>query len=90
MVHEPEIVFMDEPTGGVDPSVRRQFWENIYQAAAKGRTVFVTTHYMDEAEYCDRVSIMVDGKIEALDTPNNLKNQFNATSMDEVFLKLAR
>ncbi|MEM1337381.1 MAG: ABC transporter ATP-binding protein [Bacteroidota bacterium] len=90
MVHDPEIVFMDEPTGGVDPNVRRQFWENIYQAAAKGRTVFVTTHYMDEAEYCDRVSIMVDGKIEALDTPNNLKNQFNATSMDEVFLKLAR
>ncbi len=90
MVHEPKIVFMDEPTGGVDPSVRHQFCENIYQAAAKGRTVFVTTHYMDEAEYCDRVSIMVDGKIEALDTPNNLKNQFNATSMDEVFLKLAR
>ncbi len=90
MVHEPEIVFLDEPTGGVDPNVRRQFWETIYYVAGQGRTVFVTTHYMDEAEYCDRVSIMVDGKIEALDTPNTLKKQFNATSMDEVFLKLAR
>ncbi len=90
MVHSPDIVFLDEPTGGVDPRVRRQFWETIYQVAEKGRTVFVTTHYMDEAEYCDRVSIMVAGKIEALDTPDNLKQQFNATSMDEVFLKLAR
>ena len=90
MVHSPNIVFLDEPTGGVDPRVRRQFWETIYQVAEKGRTVFVTTHYMDEAEYCDRVSIMVAGKIEALDTPDNLKQQFNATSMDEVFLKLAR
>ncbi|MDO5970138.1 ABC transporter ATP-binding protein [Flavivirga aquimarina] len=90
MVHDPEIVFLDEPTGGVDPRVRRQFWETIYQVAEKGRTVFVTTHYMDEAEYCDRVSIMVAGKIEALDTPHNLKQQFEATSMDEVFLKLAR
>ncbi|WP_299361549.1 ABC transporter ATP-binding protein [Winogradskyella sp.] len=90
MVHDPDIVFLDEPTGGVDPKVRREFWETIYQASEKGRTVFVTTHYMDEAEYCDRVSIMVAGKIEALDTPNNLKQQFNATSMDEVFLKLAR
>ena len=90
MVHDPDIVFLDEPTGGVDPKVRREFWETIYQASEKGRTVFVTTHYMDEAEYCDRVSIMVAGKIEALDTPNNLKEQFNATSMDEVFLKLVR
>lgn len=90
MVHDPEIVFLDEPTGGVDPNVRRQFWEAIYQAAELGRTIFVTTHYMDEAEYCDRVSIMVSGKIEALDTPDNLKETFKAESMDEVFLKLAR
>ncbi|MEH0154559.1 ATP-binding cassette domain-containing protein [Limibacter armeniacum] len=90
MVHEPDIVFLDEPTGGVDPQVRRQFWETIYQVAEQGRTVFVTTHYMDEAEYCDRVSIMVAGKIEAMDTPENLKKQFEATSMDEVFLKLVR
>lgn len=90
MVHDPKIVFLDEPTGGVDPAVRRQFWEAIYEAAKGGSTIFVTTHYMDEAEYCDRVSIMVDGKIEALDTPDNLKEQFNAESMDEVFLKLAR
>ncbi len=90
MVHDPEIVFLDEPTGGVDPHVRRQFWETIYEAAALGRTIFVTTHYMDEAEYCDRVSIMVSGKIEALDTPENLKHQFKAKTMDEVFLKLAR
>ncbi|MEO1011556.1 MAG: ABC transporter ATP-binding protein [Bacteroidota bacterium] len=90
MVHNPEIVFLDEPTGGVDPHVRRQFWETIYQVAEMGRTIFVTTHYMDEAEYCDRVSIMVTGKIEALDTPSNLKEQFKANTMDEVFLKLVR
>ncbi|NAS12190.1 ABC transporter ATP-binding protein [Poritiphilus flavus] len=90
MVHEPEIVFLDEPTGGVDPMVRRQFWEAIYQAAELGRTIFVTTHYMDEAEYCDRISIMVAGKIKALDSPDKLKDQFEAGSMDEVFLKLAR
>lgn len=90
LLHEPKIVFLDEPTGGVDPITRRQFWEMIYAQAHKGTTIFVTTHYMDEAEYCDRVSIMVEGKIEALDTPKNLKKQFNATSMNEVFLKLAR
>jgi ABC-2 type transport system ATP-binding protein len=88
--HEPTIVFLDEPTGGVDPAARRNFWEMIYQASDRGITVFVTTHYMDEAEYCNRVSIMVDGKIEALDTPKNLKIKFNAKSMDEVFHKLAR
>jgi len=88
--HEPKIVFLDEPTGGVDPATRRQFWELIYNAADKGITVFVTTHYMDEAEYCDRLSIMVDGKIEALDTPKKLKQIFNAQNMDEVFYKLAR
>lgn len=88
--HEPKIVFLDEPTGGVDPVTRRQFWELIYQAADRGITVFVTTHYMDEAEYCNRISIMVDGRIEALDTPTNLKQQFNATSMDGVFQQLAR
>ncbi len=88
--HEPSIVFLDEPTGGVDPLTRRQFWELIYQASDRGITVFVTTHYMDEAEYCNRVSIMVDGKIEALDTPGNLKTQFRAKSMDEVFFLLAR
>jgi len=90
IVHDPKIVFLDEPTGGVDPASRRQFWELIYQAADRGITVFVTTHYMDEAEYCNRVSIMVDGRIEAMDSPRNLKNQFNASSMDEVFHKLAR
>ncbi|PQJ23435.1 ABC transporter ATP-binding protein [Tenacibaculum sp. SG-28] len=90
MVHDPDIIFLDEPTGGVDPAVRRQFWESIYAASEKGRTIFVTTHYMDEAEYCDRVSIMVAGEIKALDTPDALKQQFNAVSMDEVFLKLAR
>jgi ABC-2 type transport system ATP-binding protein len=90
IIHRPEIVFLDEPTGGVDPAARRQFWELIYKAAADGITVFVTTHYMDEAEYCDRVSIMVDGRIDALDTPANLKQQFSAASMDEVFTKLAR
>ena len=88
--HEPKIVFLDEPTGGVDPATRRQFWELIYDAADRGITVFVTTHYMDEAEYCDRVSIMVDGRIDALDTPKNLKKQFNANNMDEVFHHLAR
>ncbi|HAS40912.1 MAG TPA: ABC transporter [Microscillaceae bacterium] len=90
ILHDPKIVFLDEPTGGVDPITRRQFWEMIYEAADNGVTVFVTTHYMDEAEYCDRVSIMVAGKIEALDTPGGLKSSFEAESMDEVFLKLAR
>lgn len=90
LLHEPKIVFLDEPTGGVDPITRRQFWEMIYNEAHKGTTIFVTTHYMDEAEYCDRVSIMVEGKIEALDSPKNLKKQFNVTSMNDVFLKLAR
>jgi ABC-2 type transport system ATP-binding protein len=90
MIHDPDIVFLDEPTGGVDPATRRNFWEMIYEAADIGRTVFVTTHYMDEAEYCDRVSIMVDGKIDALDSPAELKKQFAAKNMDEVFLKLAR
>jgi ABC-2 type transport system ATP-binding protein len=88
--HRPRIVFLDEPTGGVDPVTRRQFWDMIYQAAVDGITVFVTTHYMDEAEYCDRVSIMVDGRIEALDSPAGLKNTYHARNMDEVFLKLAR
>ena len=88
--HEPKIVFLDEPTGGVDPAARRQFWELIYDAADRGITIFVTTHYMDEAEYCDRVSIMVDGRIEALDRPKILKQQFKADTMDEVFQKLAR
>jgi len=88
--HRPKIVFLDEPTGGVDPVTRRQFWDLIYEAAASGITVFVTTHYMDEAEYCNRVSVMVDGKVEALDTPANLKNEFNAHSMDDVFYQLAR
>ncbi len=90
MIHKPVIVFLDEPTGGVDPITRRSFWELIYNVTSKGTTVFVTTHYMDEAEYCDRVSIMVDGRIDALDTPSNLKKQFNANSMDEVFVMLAR
>ena len=85
-----QIVFLDEPTGGVDPITRREFWNLIYDASEAGITVFVTTHYMDEAEYCDRVSIMVDGVIEALDTPKNLKNQFQVSTMNEVFLKLAR
>ena len=88
--HEPKIVFLDEPTGGVDPAARRQFWELIYEAAERGITVFVTTHYMDEAEYCHRVSIMVDGRIEAMDSPKNLRKQFNASTMDEVFRQLAR
>ena len=89
-LHHPEVVFLDEPTGGVDPVTRRQFWELIYEAAAEGTTVFVTTHYMDEAEYCTRVSIMVDGQVRALDTPAALKKQFAAESMDEVFRTLAR
>lgn len=88
--HEPKIVFLDEPTGGVDPAARRQFWELIYDAADRGITVFVTTHYMDEAEYCDRVSIMVDGRIDALDSPENLKKKYGAQTMDEVFFQLAR
>lgn len=90
LLHQPKIVFLDEPTGGVDPITRRQFWEMIYKASNEGTTIFVTTHYMDEAEYCDRVSIMVNGKIEALDSPKNLKRQFKTDSMNEVFLKLAR
>jgi ABC-2 type transport system ATP-binding protein len=90
ILHQPKIVFLDEPTGGVDPITRRQFWDMIYEAAHNGITVFVTTHYMDEAEYCDRVSIMVDGVIEALDSPGELKKKFNANSMDEVFVTLAR
>jgi len=88
--HEPKIVFLDEPTGGVDPVTRRQFWDLIYDASERGITVFVTTHYMDEAEYCNRVSIMVDGVIEALDTPEKLKQQFMAVSMEDVFFQLAR
>ncbi len=88
--HEPKIVFLDEPTGGVDPVMRRQFWEMIYDAADRGITVFVTTHYMDEAEYCNRVSIMVDGRIDALDSPSALRKQFSVDSMDEVFRQLAR
>lgn len=90
ILHEPKIVFLDEPTGGVDPVTRRQFWDLIYDASDRGITVFVTTHYMDEAEYCHRISMMVDGVIRALDTPQNLKEQFDAASMDEVFYKLAR
>jgi ABC-2 type transport system ATP-binding protein len=90
MLHEPKIVFLDEPTGGVDPITRRQFWNMIYQAAHRGITIFVTTHYMDEAEYCDRVSIMVDGEIKALDTPDKLKKMYESKTMNEVFLKLAR
>ena len=90
VLHQPKIVFLDEPTGGVDPVTRRQFWDLIYDAAAKGVTIFVTTHYMDEAEYCNRISVMVDGNIEALDTPTNLKKKFNASSMDDVFFTLAR
>jgi len=90
IMHDPSIIFLDEPTGGVDPITRRQFWDMIYESAASGITVFVTTHYMDEAEYCQRVSIMVDGRIEALDTPDNLKSKFRANSMEDVFIKLAR
>jgi ABC-2 type transport system ATP-binding protein len=88
--HEPKIVFLDEPTGGVDPVTRREFWSMIYEAAGSGITVFVTTHYMDEAEYCDRISIMVDGRIDAMGTPTELKQQLDAKTMDEVFLQLAR
>ena len=90
IIHKPDIVFLDEPTGGVDPVTRRQFWNLIYEAAEEGITIFVTTHYMDEAEYCDRVAIMVDGEIKALDTTQQLKKQFNADSMNEVFYGLAR
>jgi ABC-2 type transport system ATP-binding protein len=88
--HQPRIVFLDEPTGGVDPVTRRQFWDMIYEAAAAGITIFVTTHYMDEAEYCHRITIMVDGKVAALDSPANLKAQYKAGTMDEVFYQLAR
>jgi ABC-2 type transport system ATP-binding protein len=88
--HEPRIVFLDEPTGGVDPVARRQFWELIYDASDRGITIFVTTHYMDEAEYCNRVSIMVDGRIEALDSPKNLRKEFSADNMDQIFHQLAR
>jgi ABC-2 type transport system ATP-binding protein len=90
ILHEPKIVFLDEPTGGVDPITRRQFWEMIYETSERGITVFVTTHYMDEAEYCDRISIMNDGKIVALDTPEKLKIKYNAASVEEVFIKIAR
>lgn len=90
ILHNPQIVFLDEPTGGVDPITRRQFWEMIYEAANRDITVFVTTHYMDEAEYCNRVSIMVDGRIEALDSPAQLRKDFHAESMDQVFTSLAR
>ena len=90
ILHNPKIVFLDEPTGGVDPITRRQFWESIYETASRGITVFVTTHYMDEAEYCDRISIMSDGKIVALDTPAELKKQYNSASIEEVFIKIAR
>lgn len=89
MIHEPKILFLDEPTGGVDPKTRRNFWDMIYEAAEKGVTIFVTTHYMDEAEYCNRVSIMVDGRIEALDSPHALKERFGAADMDGVFTLLA-
>lgn len=89
MIHEPRIVFLDEPTGGVDPETRRRFWELIYEASDRGITVFITTHYMDEAEYCNRVSIMVDGRIEALDSPHALKERFGAHDMDTVFRQLA-
>ncbi len=90
ILHNPRIVFLDEPTGGVDPITRRQFWELIYETAAQGTTVFVTTHYMDEAEYCERVSIMSEGRIEAIGTPAQLKEKFKVSTMDEVFLKIAR
>jgi ABC-2 type transport system ATP-binding protein len=90
LLHDPKIIFLDEPTGGVDPITRRQFWDMIYEAAAEGKTIFVTTHYMDEAEYCDRISIMVDGNISALDTPTALKKRYEVDSIDNVFLLLAR
>ena len=90
VLHQPKVVFLDEPTGGVDPITRRQFWEMIYQTSEEGRTIFVTTHYMDEAEYCDNVSIMVDGKIEAFGKPEDLKKEYKAENMNDVFIKLAR
>ena len=90
LLHQPAVVFLDEPTGGVDPITRRQFWERIYGAAAQGTTLFVTTHYLDEAEYCDRISIMVDGRIGAMGTPDELKRQFGVPTLDEVFVRLAR
>ena len=90
IIHDPKIVFLDEPTGGVDPVTRRQFWEMIYETASRGITVFVTTHYMDEAEYCDRITIMNEGKIVALDTPSALLRQYNAASVEELFVKIAR
>lgn len=90
VLHQPQLVFLDEPTGGVDPITRRQFWDLIYEAAESGVTIFVTTHYMDEAEYCDRICIMVDGRIDALGKPQELRTQFNAATMDEVFYELAR
>lgn len=89
-IHNPEIVFLDEPTGGVDPVTRRKFWELIYQASSEGMTIFVTTHYLDEAEYCNRISIMVDGKIAAFDTPAALKATYHAKSMEEVFRIVAK
>ena len=89
-IHSPEVVFLDEPTGGVDPVTRRKFWELIYKAASGGMTIFVTTHYLDEAEYCNRISIMVDGRISALDTPDALKKKYHATTMDEVFRIVAK
>ncbi len=89
-MHRPQVVFLDEPTGGVDPITRRQFWEMIYETAHQGTTVFVTTHYMDEAEYCERVSIMADGRIEALGTPSQLKTKYGVDTMNEVFIKIAR
>jgi ABC-2 type transport system ATP-binding protein len=90
LIHNPKIIFLDEPTSGVDPITRRQFWEMIYEAADGGVTVFITTHYMDEAEYCNRVSVMVDGRIDALDKPGMLKEKYEANTMNEVFLKIAR
>lgn len=89
-LHNPKIIFLDEPTSGVDPITRRQFWDMIYKEAAKGITIFITTHYMDEAEYCDRIIIMVDGKIEAIGTPNELKKKHNVTSISDIFLLLSR
>lgn len=89
-IHNPDIVFLDEPTGGVDPVTRRRFWELIYKASSDGTTIFVTTHYLDEAEYCDRISIMVDGRIVALDTPETLKKRYNATTIDKVFRTVAQ
>jgi ABC-2 type transport system ATP-binding protein len=90
LLHEPRLVFLDEPTSGVDPITRRQFWELIYETAANGTTVFITTHYMDEAEYCDRISIMTSGRISAMGTPASLEEQFGAASIDEIFVQLAR